>query len=29
MGITTEEFFQNVYNVMFSPSNFFEKEDEK
>ncbi len=27
MGITTEDFFQNVYNVMFSPKNFFESEN--
>lgn len=27
MGITTEEFFQNVYNVMFSPKDFFENEN--
>ena len=27
MGITSEEFFQNVYNVMFSPKNFFEDEN--
>ena len=28
MGITTEEFFQKVYSVMFSPKNFFEIESE-
>ena len=27
MGITTEEFFQNVYKVMFSPKDFFENEN--
>ena len=27
MGITTEEFFQNIYNVMFSPKDFFENEN--
>ncbi len=27
MGITTDEFFENVYNVIFSPKDFFEKKD--
>lgn len=27
MGITTEEFFQNIYNVLFSPKEFFEDEN--
>ena len=27
MGITSEEFFQNVYNVIFSPRDFFENDN--
>lgn len=27
MGITTENFFENIYQVIFEPKNFFEKED--
>ena len=29
MGITTENFFENIYEVIFSPKKFFEKEDQK
>ena len=29
MGITTEEFFENVYRVIFSPKSFFEQKDIK
>ncbi len=27
MGITTEQIFENIYNVIFSPKTFFENED--
>ncbi len=27
MGITTEQFFENIYNVIFSPKTFFENEN--
>lgn len=27
MGITTENFFENIYQVIFEPKTFFEKED--
>ncbi len=27
MGITTDEFFENIYSVIFSPKAFFEKKD--
>ncbi len=29
MGITTEEFFENIYSVIFSPKSFFERNDMK
>ncbi len=29
MGITTEEFFENIYSVIFSPRAFFKREDLK
>ena len=29
MGITTDEFFENIYSVVFSPKSFFEREDIK
>lgn len=29
MGITTDEFFENIYSVIFSPKAFFEKKDIK
>lgn len=29
MGIRAEEFFENVYNVIFSPKSFFENKDVK
>ena len=29
MGITSEEFFQNSYNVMFAPAEFFNAEEKK
>ena len=28
MGITSEEFFQNIYNVIFSPKEFFENDNQ-
>lgn len=27
MGITTDDFFENIYSVIFSPKEFFERED--
>ena len=27
MGITTDNFFENIYNVIFSPNDFFENEE--
>ena len=29
MGITTDEFFENIYSVIFSPKSFFERTDLK
>lgn len=29
MGITTDDFFVKIYNVLFSPKEFFENKDEK
>lgn len=29
MGITTDEFFENIYSVIFSPKAFFEKKETK
>ncbi len=29
MGITTDEFFENIYNVIFAPKLFFEKKEVK
>jgi len=29
MGITTDEFFENIYSVIFSPKAFFERKDIK
>ena len=29
MGITTDDFFVKIYNVLFSPKDFFENKDEK
>ena len=28
MGITTENFFENIYQVIFTPKEFFEKEEQ-